>query len=296
MPSTWPRIFLAVIAGPSGSIVVSLPLTAALATAADGASWLPGRQYSWVTGSSPPGAALVFYNKNISTGAGWDYAATTTIPGLTASAILGVSGPAVSNLIVTLKNSQGVLATYKAPAFQAISESPIVTKWKFAFAFRLKQPGTLDTDRTWLQTVDPRASFGPAGLSVYDNNEGASPNPNFFLNNSPVSSQYLSQYLLYRTQGKSVVSDAAYNDVPLFELPRLPFLSLGELQHLQVAGTPRPFALGNSWGATMNGAFDRFFFSGLPVTGAHPTLALREPLPNWNLLPVDRPGLRRRPH
>mgnify|MGYP006144106513 CR=1 FL=1 len=48
-----------------------------------------------------------------------------------------------------------------------------------------------------------------------------------------------------------------------------PLLSLGQLQHFYVPGA-RPFAIGNSWGATVdfaggtaNSLFDRFFFSGL---------------------------------
>jgi len=66
----------------------------------------------------------------------------------------------------------------------------------------------------------------------------------------------------------------------LFELPRLPLLSVGELQHVQVKAA-RPFAIGNSWGGTANAIFDRCFFSGLPaaVTPAAgvPDLAAGQP-------------------
>jgi hypothetical protein len=63
------------------------------------------------------------------------------------------------------------------------------------------------------------------------------------------------------------------NDTPVFELPRQPVLSLGELQHMQLVGQP-PFAIGNSWaadddlaatsgGGTIGSLFDRFIFSGI---------------------------------
>ena len=77
-------------------------------------------------------------------------------------------------------------------------------------------------------------------------------------------------------------------DLPVFELPRLPYLSVGELQHLMLPAS-RPFAAGNSWGdaSKANSWFDRFFFSGVTTAGATPNVAAGQPLPNWNLRPLD---------
>jgi hypothetical protein len=81
---------------------------------------------------------------------------------------------------------------------------------------------------------------------------------------------------------------STYNDVSLFELPRLPLLSAGELQQLRVVNA-RPNSIGNSWGAAANVIFDRFFFSGVPASGTHPDIGTgaAEPLPNWNLIPIE---------
>src|SRR5690606_1942338 len=75
-------------------------------------------------------------------------------------------------------------------------------------------------------------------------------------------------------------------DLPVFELPRLPHLSVGELQHLLLP-TERPFAAGNSRGGQANTWFDRFFFSGLTSGSSGPDLAAGQPLPNWNLQPLS---------
>ena len=98
---------------------------------------------------------------------------------------------------------------------------------------------------------------------------------------TPATSTGVNNFLLYRAAGVALGSTrSANNDAPVFELPRLPLLSLGELQHLRFT-SGRPFALGNSWGAavtdlsggTVNGWFDRYFFSGVPSTGERPNQA-----------------------
>ncbi len=274
------------IAGSNGSIVAKLPFTAANVTMAGGASWLPGRLYAWVT-SGAAGQSLEFHEKNISHNAGgWYYPKKATAIGLSANAQLSVTGPTVSNLKVTLRNSQGIVAVYNAPIYPSFVTPAPGTNWKFAFTYRIKQPSNADKDRSWLETYDPRGNLVPTAMDFYDPNKGGH-SPDLYNVQQPISSQHLLQFLLYRTQGKtSVASNSAHNDVPLFELPRLPFLSLGELQHLQFKNL-RPFALGNSWGGAANRVFDRYFFSGLPTTGSRPALQTNEPLPNWNLLPVD---------
>jgi hypothetical protein len=104
-------------------------------------------------------------------------------------------------------------------------------------------------------------------------------------------------YLNYDTVGQAerLLDRGGFNagsfahDVPLFELPRGPILSMGALQHFRIWGS-RPFMIGNPWGvnASLNGIglgqlFDRFFFSGLTAgvtPGTHSTgdLVLPNPL------------------
>jgi hypothetical protein len=75
-----------------------------------------------------------------------------------------------------------------------------------------------------------------------------------------------------------------YRDVPLFELPRLPVLSIGQLQHLRVDGEPA-YALGNTWGNGGNGfgsLWDDYFFSGL-TTQVVAEIGASDPLPYFHL-------------
>jgi len=280
----------AALAGPDGALVVKLPFgVASSGSASDRASWLPGRLYFWTTPTgASPGATLQFYDKNISA-AGWAYPAAGLAGA--ASSPLGVSVPAASGLTLTLKSKAGVLATYRLPAFLGVELQPSATaSWKFGYSFRLAQPSSLDSARTWLQDYDPREPAPP--LVAFDRFDPNLTIPSVWdpavynLASAPITSQHLDQYLLYRTGGTSVKAVSANNDVPLFELPRLPLLSVGELQHLRIPGR-RPFAIGNAWGGAANGVFDRFFFSGLPATGSAPDLALGVPPPNWNLAVVE---------
>lgn len=253
---------------------------------ADRASWLPGRLYAWVT---PPGAPsdnrLTFYNKNLNA-TGWLYTTTVAVPGGASDNLLGVSGPAVLNLIIRLKSGDETLAVYTAPSYQQIKQPLGTFQWKFGFGFRLPQPSSLDLDRSWLQSIDPRQDLGPNALREFDPNEAGQPNPNFYqTSGAAVTAQYLNQFLIFRSFGTTAASLSASNDVPVFELPRTPFVSVGELQHLQFVDQ-RPFALGNSWGAGLNSVFDRFFFSGLRVNVPLDKGRLK-PLPNHNLYPVS---------
>jgi hypothetical protein len=276
----------------SGAMRLYLPFTEG--TQADTKSWLPGRIYGWTTKSNLDGAIddrLKFYNKTITSIQRWYYG-VGPLPG--GSSGIGVTAPPVSALTIELRNPQGLLATYTTPAFSGFTipaDPAPSTKW-FAYACRLKQASNTDKDRSWLKTFDPRSSALPAtAWGTFDPNVDASSaalNPALFSGSSANTAQ--SGFLIYRIQGTSAAARSSYNDVPLFELPRLPLLSVGELQHLQSGGR-RPFSVGNSWGAERNVAFDRFFFSGLPaattaVAGV-PNLAAGQPLPNWNLRVVN---------
>ena len=285
----------AVIKTSAGALRAGLPFGETMTTngtKADRSSWLPGRVYGWTTDTgAAPGGNLQFYNKNISA-QGWAYP-TVPFTGSTSSPLGVATSGGITGLTVTLRSSAGVLATYTLPPFQALNIAPSTTTWKFAFASRLKQPLYGDSDRTWLNTHDPRLAAFPAdGFGGFDPNQDITPlDPSVYSGSSAPTTAY-PEYLLYRIQGggSNGFSQASYNDVPLFELPRLPLLSTGELQHVQVSNT-RPFALGNSWGGSANAVFDRYFFSGLPaVAGASfgvPNVGAGQPLPNWNLRVAD---------
>lgn len=283
--------------GTAGELRARLPFGNAQSTRgtqADRSSWLPGRVYGWATETgTTPTENLQFYEKNINA-QGWTYP-TVPLSGGTANA-LGVSSGSVTGLTIRVRSAAGVLATYALPSFQALNIAATTETWKFAFASRLKQPLFGDSERTWLKTHDPRHFNMPAtGFGGFDPLQDITPlDPSVYSGSTAPSTAY-PEYLLYRIQGSLSgttpgLSLGSYNDVPLFELPRMPLLSVGELQHVQVKDT-RPFAIGNSWGGTANAIFDRYFFSGLPATvsaaAGVPDLSAGQPLPNWNLRVAD---------
>jgi hypothetical protein len=278
----------------AGVMTVNLPFT--VSPDADRASWLPGRVYGWTTPSGSSAAAdLSFYFKNLSV-TGWTYR-PIRLPG--ADKNLRVAGGETRGLTVRLLQGGVVLAESAAPAYPAFVvpdvEAPSANgNWVFGFGFRLKQPSSSDADRSWLTVAgaDFRRTQVPA-LAYGAFNEHLGPDPAQYVG-TPDTTTGVENFLLLRTQqsvagatqSRSLDARTADNDAPLFELPRLPVLSLGELQHL-VLPEHRPFAIGNSWGGSANAVFDRFFFSGVAPTGEGPDLARGQPLPNWNLRPVD---------
>ncbi len=288
----------AVIRGPAGELAVKLPFgdggLTTNGTRADRSSWLPGRVYGWTTNAGgAPSEALRFYSKTLKT-TGWSYA-PVALPGSNPRDLaISTRGAQVPGLTLRLRTASGVLATVNTPAFLPVDVAPGSFPWKFAFAARLRQPLHASPDRTWLKIFDPRdPALSSGAWRAFDVNDSATPpfDPNLYASGAGAPTTY-TETLLYRIQGtsSSEVSQSSYNDVPLFELPRLPLLSLGELQHMQVPGV-RPFAIGNSWGGPANAIFDRFFFSGLaPATNAtrgEPALSAGQPLPNWNLRVLD---------
>jgi hypothetical protein len=285
----------AVIKGSGGVMAVTLPFGNAEATRgtqADRSSWLPGRIYGWATGSGlTPANQLDFYTKTLNV-TGWSYS-TVDLTGAKANPLsANTGGSNVTGIKVVLKSSAGVLATYTLPTFKAIdapANSGTSGTWRFGFATSLKQPQFGDSDRTWIKGMDFRSdvfsatSFGPYEVTT----DTGELDPNQYSSGTSAPTNH-PEFLLYRPMAvaSDPYSQSSYNDAPLFELPRLPLLSVGELQHMQVKAM-RAFAIGNSWGGTANAIFDRYFFSGLPVsaiaTAADPDLAAGQPLPNWNL-------------
>ena len=172
----------------------------------------------------------------------------------------------------------------------------------FGFQLRLKERGHLAVDpAAWLAGAgvqdprSPRPTFGSAGRYVPNSAHGLRPDryrgaPE---TNHPTRAAEDPAFLLNRTWASSRSLEAISNraDKPLFELPQQPPLSLGSLQHLQVAGRP-PYAVGNSWGGELNGWFDRFFLSGMQAGWTEPEGPLAGIVPHPRLVawrPPDKP-------
>ncbi|MFA6288378.1 MAG: hypothetical protein WC661_13425 [Opitutaceae bacterium] len=290
----------AAVFGTAGNSV-NLPFTQAATPQTDRASWLPGRMYSWVTKTGTATADMEFYNKTLNA-TGWTVA---TQPLTGSSKNLGVTCSALTspNLKVELLLGGASLAVYTPPDYSGFNVADVfgtnVTTgapfsdgdngWKFAYGFRLNQPSSTNTSRTWLLTTgeDPRSRAIPASALIpFNPNGGFNPAARPSYTSQPPTATGFDNYLIYRVQGSALSTRSANYDAPIFELPRLPCLSVGELQHLQIEGQ-RPFAIGNSWGGSLNSLFDQYFFSGIQPVGSGPNIATHEPLPDWNLQPVD---------
>jgi hypothetical protein len=223
------------------------------------ASWLPGRAYSWTTNPATvatAGTALGFYSNLLSSS--WAH------PAQTVPATLGMR-PALeipaATLTVRLKLNGTVISTYEAK-YESQSDGAGTQTWRFGYAFRLNQPRGYSADRSWLKTYDPRSTtFSQADIVASDSpviipfgtDSATASSPLIYSDTSAkitstTGGNILVSSLLYRVQGANERALSTYNDVSLFELPRLPLLSAGELQQLRVVNA-RPNSIGNSWGA-----------------------------------------------
>ncbi len=270
---------------PETPLVVQLPFTAN--GDADRASWLPGRIYGWTTETgATPSADLRFYNKNINA-QGWLYASRS--PGATDDR-LSVDVDQETTLTLTLKNDAGdTLATYTSPTYPSfnILNANTDANWKFGFGFRLRQPSTLNKDRDWLLGAKEHlAGSTPSSDIFVPFNELLGLDPDAYVGTVQTAAD-IQNFQIFRVMGTTTATSRSSTiDIPLFELPRLPYLSVGELQQLVLPDTA-PFAVGNSWGGQANAWFDRYFFSGLTSTAIKPSTSTGQPLPNWNLQPLD---------
>jgi len=288
---------------------VSLPWDAenvpSTAPAEDRRSWLPGRVYTWrsiedtTKGAIPAGGyPSRFYTRDFTatgeTNGGVQRSAPGTVRGDEVCHLLveGSDTP-TSNLIVAVyavrDGGDVLLGRFESPAFMSSFETTArminASTYQFAYVFRLKESiDTIAEPSSWLTTptIDFRRTRVPGEAFVLENGD----NPAVYENG--LTSGFMTakpDRLLFRA------GDAySYNeDVPLFELPRAPLLSLGALQHFRIVNS-RPFMIGNPWGsaATLNSIplgelFDRFFFSGLapgvtPGTTASGELIMPNPL------------------
>ncbi len=272
--------------GSGDKVSFSLPWSTA-ATGDTRQSWLPGRTYSWtiledISGNPPPvdGYACQFNSQDISSVSGQGVQQTTSIvvDGSDACSIdFGSTSQLTIRLIAERGGNDVVLGTFASPVFQpfsAMKTSVGAFTYTPTFFFRLAESD--NGLGAWLTTagIDPRET--PLSGQAYVS--GA---------NGPLPDQYPGLFKVSapeRLLDRDVSSFSYNEDVPVFELPRAPLLSLGSLQHVHVAGA-RPFAYGNSWGGALNRAFDQYFFSGL--TPDTDWSDVTKPLPN-PLLQVTR--------
>jgi hypothetical protein len=287
-------------------LIINLPWTPD-GSSADRQSWLPGRVYTWrsVTDNTQPeqppatGFASQFYSRTLD--AAGASAAVRPLPlGEQLGSdnhVLEVDGADRLTVTVYLVPRTGPddppvqpikLATYVSPEFVTqFASSPQAarqTSSQFSYVFRLAE--SIDTPAApgrWLTAagLDPRRRRLPGEAFVTGENGN---DPSLYVNYRTISAP---DRLLDRGEG---TTSRSYNeDVPLFELPRAPLLSLGAAQHFRLPGQ-RPFMIGNSWGfgQELNGVpvgeiFDRYFFSGVregvnPGTAANGDLIVPNPL------------------
>ena len=262
---------------------------------ADDHSWLPGRVYAWRTHGGTSGAwETEFYNRTLSVANAnlWIVpAGISYLPPANNSVTLTIAG-AESQLTVELQKADDtLLSTVRSPRYAAFSTTPQRTnnndEYRFGFALRLIDPvdfAAAPGNSPWLvgEGGDPRAVA--TGEPLYRTGSGGDL-PSAYVGVSGNAVLTDENRLLDRVMGRSGMS---YNeDTPVFELPRQPLLSIGQLQHLQLDGG-RPFSIGNPWsaGRQVNGyaapeIFDRFFFTGLdprPVPDGPEYLLLPPPL------------------
>ncbi len=262
----------------------------------DQSSWLPGRVYTWASQQDlnkaapppAPGFASEFYTRNLSTAAGQGVQRAVAFATVANSAQLHLTG-SPSQLTVRLyrvlaDGSRELLRTHLSPVFSAFATTPgpaSASTYQVTLVFHLAEStDTPASPDVWLTTdgQDPREAVLPPE-SYFPGANG--PRPELYPNYTSIS---FPDRLLDRAlpASPSSTTGQSYNeDTPLFELPRGPLLSVGELQQVSLAGA-RPFAIGNSWGHAghANQVFDRYFFSGLTPGAGVPDLAAGEVWPN----------------
>jgi len=270
----------------------------------DQQSWLPGRVYTWaakedLNKASPvpgEGFASSFYTRSVSASAGQGVQRAVSGSTWSNAALAHLQANAAQLTVrlyhTTASGARELLATALSPPFSAFSTTPAPISqgtYQFTFLWRLAESTDTPADPDdWLASEgrDPReATASPAAALSGANG----PRPELYANSTAIA---FPERLLDRALPASAGSSTgqSYNeDVPLFELPRAPLLSLGTLQHLHTTGT-RPFAVGNTWGSAggWNSIFDRYYLSGLTADVPLATLPDDAPLPNPALRLVTR--------
>jgi Tfp pilus assembly protein PilX len=263
-------------------------------------SWLPGRVHSWSAADSdqPPATGInltVFDLRDLyatagGTGVSRDLTSLMNLAPLASGSSANPAKRRIEVIQPTLLTVElrrvldGVLlATFHSPVFDAFSTPNDVTSTTaqrtldLTYKFRLADPIVDGT--AWLKTpalevrtaLIPPLSVSPYVLPASNPAElVAEPiGTNAVRGNLTTLTLGNSSLLLDRPPtGTSTAAGASFDeDVPLFELPRSPLLSLGQLQHLSIP-TLQPFWIGSSAAATgpaqwNNALFDQHFFTGL---------------------------------
>ncbi len=244
----------------------------------DRQSWFPGRVHTWaakenlnkVEPAPANGFESVFYTRALTTASGQGVqralAGSAWPPGV-ASHLVGAA--AQLELRLYRRSATGepeLLRTFSSPAFDAfITPSAPLSGGTYQVTYVFNWSESTDTSGNpdaWLTTAgrDPREPVvgGEAFATA-----SSGPHPELYPNYTAIS---FPDHLLDRALPASASSTTgqSYNeDVPVFELPRAPLQSIGDLQHLALPGV-RPFAVGNPWGAAggWNELFDRYCTSG----------------------------------
>jgi hypothetical protein len=271
------------LAGGAQSVRFNLPWTPE-ESSVDTHSWLPGRVYSWAaienTGALSDGNEMVFHRPDatpLNLG-GQGIVRQTSVhhhvlpPGsiepLTRSCRSEV--PSTIRVRVLRASDETELATYSftLEPFGPTTAIKVADKYlDFAIIRRLPETDELPTGVTekWLTAAgrDPRNPAFPADGFI----GGANGDDPAVYGGDGVTTFAVRNAQRLLDRGSDGIS---YNeDAPVFELPRGPLLSVGQLQHLQLPGA-RPFTIGNPWMGelalkeiTAAQVFDRFFFSGV---------------------------------
>jgi len=255
----------------------------------DRLSWLPGRVYNWrsiqeLSGTVPlDGYPSRFYSKSYTAPGEPNGGAIRTLS-------VAVDGDAFGHLegnATTIKvkvfaaraSGDVELAEFESPPFSSfVTNSRLFQRssTQFVYFFRLREGSEAPS---WFSSANSDLRQPAVASAVFAfGPEGDSP--------SAYADDYEVSTFPDRLLDRATDSLTHNEDVPVFELPRTPLLSLGALQHLALPGA-RPFSIGNSWGATtdLNGTpaaqlFDQFFFSGLTPTTTPTTEGSALVLPN----------------
>ncbi len=273
---------LSLAASGGSPFTLELPWGGGAWTGADVDAWLPGRVYGWVARENKAPATTsypsIFYTRDLGDAQQgvWRLASPTLVDGDDVCRLRCAQPQTLRVRLYAVRSGEAeLLATYVSPEFAGFTTNPhelFRGTYQVNYVLRLRE----SLDGGWLETAggDPRASeLGGAAFVCVPNG----PHPELYDGYDTVSAP---DRLLDRVQGST---GRSYNeDVPLFELPRGPLLSVGELQQLPGAGV-RPWAVGNAWGSASgaNALFDRCFFSGLSGerrTGWDETQPLPSPL------------------
>jgi hypothetical protein len=200
------------------------------------------------------------------------------------------------------ENGGEILQVYSGFIYDEVNSGDIDTlgQWTrrfLTYRFRIIERGTTypGDPSAWLMHRDRRTSRPSFGDNVFTDTHTLHEAATSY---SPDDSELVrdlnfnqDQKIFYfdRVLSNSGWSRDTRRDIPLFELPRQPLISIGQLQHLQIEGRP-PYSIGNPWGGeTWNQLFDDYILSGIqpgismpdfsanPVTLPHPRYTLSKP-------------------